>query len=113
MRMYYKKDVIVKGRVIEEPMLTFSVSMSASSALTFPLEINEIIHVPEGLDALPFKVGDRVMIATSNKAYMHAGHEIEVYGLIFIIKHKLIELDNIIIKAKKIFNITHNFSFEY
>ena len=111
--MYHKNDIIVKGKITGEPMLSFNMSMSASSAITFPLLIEEIIHMPEGLDTLPFKVGDEIMISSNNKAYMHVDHEVEVFGLIFIIKHKLVDKDNIVIKAKKIYNITHDFSFEY
>ncbi len=113
MRMFFKKDIIVKGKIIEEPVLTFNMSMNASSALTFPLLIEEIVHIPDGLDKIPFQVGDEIMISSSNKAYMHAGHELEIYGLIFIINHNLLDKSNIIIKAKKIYNITRDFSFDY
>ena len=113
MRIYYKKDIIVKGKIIDHPILTLNMSMNASAGLVFPLLVEEIVHIPEGLDSLPFKVGDPLMVSAANRTYALINHEVEVKGLLFVIKHTLMELDNLFLKAKNVFNITHNFSFDY
>ena len=109
---------IVLGGIVEDlPQCvaygTGHESVHANFLSVFPMQVNQIVFSYKDIEAIPLKENDVIMIEYNGMAYLQKGHQVEIEGTLERRTYEYVNNTGFVFQARKLINLTYNYSRDY